>query len=100
MKALVTRKDSSLQKLNCAINRKNYFNMGGNGEDSLVRAAGRVCISEGGQKHFRIYPTGGRFAGPMQVAKGVGQVGFSTLEFGWLPQCTQGMAAECNFHRF
>lgn len=74
------------------MNRQNNINMGGNGEDTLTHTAGRVCVSESGQKHPGIYPAGGRPAGPMQVAKGAGQIGHATFESGWLFQCSQGVS--------
>lgn len=53
------RKDSFLQKLNCAINRQNYINMGCNGEDTRAHPAGRVCVPESGQEQPGVYPAGG-----------------------------------------
>lgn len=76
------------------MNRQNNINMGGNGEDTHAHTAGRVCISESGQKHSGIYATGGRPAGPMQVGKGVGQIGHATSESGWLFHRFEGMAAK------
>lgn len=88
------RKESFLQKLNCAINRQNDINMGCNGEDTRAHPAGRVCVPESGQEQPRVYPAGGRPAGPLQVAKGVGQAGLTALEFGRLPQPSQGAQAK------
>ncbi|XP_070159725.1 A-kinase anchor protein 17A isoform X4 [Polyergus mexicanus] len=88
------RKDSFLQKLNCAINRQNDINMGCNGEDTRAHSAGRVCVPESGQEQPGVYPAGGRPAGPLQVAKSVGQAGFTALEFGRLPQRSQAEAKD------
>lgn len=84
------RKDSFLQKLNCAMNRQNNINMGCNGEDTCTHPAGRICVSQSGQEQPGVYPAGRRPAGPLQVAKGVGQVGFAALEFVRVPHRSQG----------
>lgn len=83
-------KDSFLQTLNCAINRQNYIDMGGNGEDTRAYTAGRILIPESGQEHLGIHPAGGRPAGPVQVAESAGQIGFATVESVRLLQCSQG----------
>jgi len=64
--------------------------MGGNGEDSRSHIAGRIRVSKSGQEHAGIHPAGGRPAGPMQVAKGTGQIGLATFESCWISQCPQG----------
>lgn len=102
-RALVTissHKDSFLQKLNCAINRKNNINMGGNGEDTRAYTARRVCVPEGSQEHLRIYPAGGRPAGPMQVVEGAGQVGFTALEPCWFYKHSEGITMPNIFSNF
>lgn len=84
-------KHSFLQKLNCAMNRQNNINMGGNGEDSHARTAGRIRVSESGQEHAGIHPAGGRPAGPVQVAEDTGQTRLAAFETPWLFQCPQGI---------
>lgn len=66
------RKDSFLQKLNCAMNRQNDINMGCNGEDTCTHPARRICVPKSGQEQPGVYPAGGRLAGPLQVEQGVG----------------------------
>lgn len=46
--------------------------MGGNGEDTQVRAARRIRVPEGGQEHPGNYTAGGRSAGQVEIAKGIG----------------------------
>lgn len=65
--------------------------MGGNGEDTFVYTARRVCVPQSSQKHLRVYPIGGRPAGPMQVAEGAGQAGYAALESGWFLKSSQGI---------
>lgn len=88
------RKDSFLQKLNCAMNRQNDINMGCNGEDTSTHSAGRVYVPESGQEQSEVYLAGGLPAGPVQVAKGIGQVELAVLESGRLPQHSQGARAK------
>lgn len=98
-RALLTAfsKDSFLQTLNCAINRQNYIDMGGNGEDTRAYTAGRIRIPKSSQEHVGIHPAGGRPAGPVQVAESAGQVGLATVESVRLLQCSQGKTVK--FHR-
>lgn len=90
-------KGSFLQKLNCAMNRQNNIDMGGNGEDTRAYTAGRICIPESGQEHSGIHSVGGRPAGSMQVAKGVSQARLTAVESGWLPECPQGKCSHNNY---
>jgi len=78
-------KDSFLQTLNCAMNRQNNIDMGGNGEDTHAYTAG--------QEHSGIHPAGRRPAGSVQVVEGVSQAGLAAFESGWLLQCPQGKLA-------
>lgn len=64
--------------------------MGGNGEDTCADTARRIRVPEGGQEHPGIYSAGGRPAGPMQVAEGVGPIGLAELESRRFRQCPEG----------
>lgn len=71
--------------------------MGCNGEDTCTHSAGRVCIPESGQEQPGVYLPGGLPAGPVQVAKSIGQIEPAKLASGRLLQRSQGTSAKYKF---
>lgn len=72
------------------INRKNNINMGGNGEDTPIDTARRVCFPESRQEYIRIHQIRGGPRGQIQASASVGETRRAAPEPGGLPKRLKG----------